>query len=239
VVARLSEVALSSKLAGERGVSVVRLEVALSNELGGKRGLSDEVLWQAWGVETWLISLPFRRHSHRVAPFVTIVAEPSPPLSSRVCPLHRHRRSALSATQTNKLYQLLSNNPVAFYLLVAWIFWDKDDKVDELLTSPTPKASAKALPLMSKLGLKRINPEQSVDFDTNPITLGSSPILKRAGLTEDNPSIDFLEGYIEVVLLRNIENLYACGVNESDVQKTLIDVVPRILSWILRFTNKE
>ncbi|XLT83101.1 hypothetical protein HN873_004854, partial [Arachis hypogaea] len=57
VVARLSEVALSSKLAGERGVSVVRLEVALSNELGGKRGLSDEVLWQAWGVETWLISL--------------------------------------------------------------------------------------------------------------------------------------------------------------------------------------
>ncbi|XP_052113824.1 uncharacterized protein LOC107474552 [Arachis duranensis] len=29
------------------------------------------------------------------------------------------------------------------------------------------------------------------------------------------------------------------AVNESDVQKTLIDVVPRILSWILRFTNKE
>ncbi|RYR39089.1 hypothetical protein Ahy_A09g044514 [Arachis hypogaea] len=42
---------------------------------------------------------PLRRHAHRVAPFVTIVAEPSPPLSSRVCPLHRHRRSALSATQ--------------------------------------------------------------------------------------------------------------------------------------------
>ncbi|XLS57498.1 hypothetical protein HN51_007253 [Arachis hypogaea] len=61
----------------------------------------------------------------------------------------------------------------------------------------------------------------------------------QVGLTEDNPTIDFLEGYIEVVLLRNIESLYACGVNESDVWKTLIDVVPRILSWILRFTNKE
>ncbi|RYR04969.1 hypothetical protein Ahy_B06g084783 isoform B [Arachis hypogaea] len=61
----------------------------------------------------------------------------------------------------------------------------------------------------------------------------------QAGLTEDNPSIDFLEGYTEVVLLRNIESLYACGVNESDVRKTLIDAVPRILSWILRFTNKE
>ncbi|MED6209254.1 hypothetical protein PIB30_053003 [Stylosanthes scabra] len=61
----------------------------------------------------------------------------------------------------------------------------------------------------------------------------------QAGLTEDNPSIDFLEGYAEVVLLRNIESLYACGVNESDVWKTLINAVPRILSWILRFTNKE
>ncbi|RYR73137.1 hypothetical protein Ahy_A02g007467 [Arachis hypogaea] len=225
----------------------------------------------------------------------------------------------MKEVETNKLYQLLSNNPVAFCLLVAWVnltqhmlqlarvaaeedvaknskdlfeqfddsrqqknvlgssrklgqtgqnsnsndvkvgnkkhapmkkqtptFWDKDDKVDELLTSPTPKTSAKALPSMSKLGLKRINPEQSVDFDTNPITLsysevvaGSFGCLRRtilderlkcneystaaltrtllhqifqAGLTEDNPSIDFLEGYTEVVLLRNIESLYACGV---------------------------
>ncbi|XLR54156.1 hypothetical protein S83_004828 [Arachis hypogaea] len=56
-------------------------------------------------------------------------------------------------------------------------FRDKDDKVDELLTSPTPKASAKALPSMSELGLKRINPEQSVNFDTNPITLSYSEVV--------------------------------------------------------------
>ncbi|RYR77783.1 hypothetical protein Ahy_A01g002388 [Arachis hypogaea] len=36
---------------------------------------------------------------HRVAPFVTIVKKPSPPLSSRVCSLHYRCRSALSATQ--------------------------------------------------------------------------------------------------------------------------------------------
>ncbi|RYQ83874.1 hypothetical protein Ahy_B10g102750 [Arachis hypogaea] len=42
---------------------------------------------------------PLRRCLHRVAPFVTIVAEPSPPLSSRVCSLHRRCRSALFATQ--------------------------------------------------------------------------------------------------------------------------------------------
>ncbi|XLT83327.1 hypothetical protein HN873_005080, partial [Arachis hypogaea] len=122
--------------------------------------------------------------------------------------------------QTNKPYQLLSNNPIAFCLLVTWDrgnalekctwfkiqdsrkmylvqvgswdrrvkaltpmmsslqnFRDKDDKVDELLTSPTPKASAKALPSMSELGLKRINPEQSVNFDTNPITLSYSEVV--------------------------------------------------------------
>ncbi|XLS48067.1 hypothetical protein HN51_022425 [Arachis hypogaea] len=77
------------------------------------------------------------------------------------------------------------------------------------------------------------------EYSTAALTRTLLHQIFQAGLTEDNPSIDFLEGYTEVVLLRNIESLYACGVNESDVRKTLIDVVPRILSWILWFTNKE
>ncbi|KAL4344757.1 hypothetical protein AHAS_Ahas11G0210300 [Arachis hypogaea] len=243
--------------------------------------------------------------------------------------------------QTNKLYQLLSNNPIAFCLLVAWVgslskfslpellnasnsneqhdmeinsarvaveedvaknskdlfeqfddsrqqknvlgssrklgqtgqssnsndvktFRDKYDKVDELLTSPTPKASAKALPSMSHENnflivhpdillsgtrvagsfgcLRRTVLDERLkcnEYSTAALTGTLLHQIFQAGLTEDNPSIDFLEGYTEVVLLRNIESLYACGVNESDVRKTLIDAVPRILSWILRFTNKE
>ncbi|XLR07899.1 hypothetical protein S83_035837, partial [Arachis hypogaea] len=143
-------------------------------------------------------------------------------------------------------------------------FRDKYDKVDELLTSPTPKASAKALPSMSHENnflivhpdillsgtrvagsfgcLRRTVLDERLkcnEYSTAALTGTLLHQIFQAGLTEDNPSIDFLEGYTEVVLLRNIESLYACGVNESDVRKTLIDAVPRILSWILRFTNKE
>lgn len=35
--------------------------------------------------------------------------------------------------------------------------------------------------------------------------------LVQAGLTKDNPTINFLEDYTEVVLQRNIESLFACG----------------------------
>ncbi|XLR19558.1 hypothetical protein HN51_066281 [Arachis hypogaea] len=142
-------------------------------------------------------------------------------------------------------------------------FRDKDDKVDKLLTSPTPKASAKALPSMSHENnflivhpdillsgtrvagsfgcLRRTVLDERLkcnEYSTATLTGTLLHQIFQAGLTEYNSSID-LEGYTEVVLLRNIESLYACGVNESDVRKTLIDAVPRILSWILRFTNKE
>ncbi|WJX81359.1 DNA helicase [Trifolium repens] len=61
----------------------------------------------------------------------------------------------------------------------------------------------------------------------------------QAGLTNDNPTIDFLECYTEVVLQRNVESLFACGVNEKDVRKTMIDAIPRIYSWIMLFRNME
>ncbi|KAL5063908.1 hypothetical protein RYX36_025645, partial [Vicia faba] len=45
----------------------------------------------------------------------------------------------------------------------------------------------------------------------------------QAELTNDNPTINFLECYIEVVLRRNVESLFACEVNEKDVRKIMID----------------
>ncbi|KAF7844965.1 DNA replication ATP-dependent helicase/nuclease DNA2 isoform X1 [Senna tora] len=72
----------------------------------------------------------------------------------------------------------------------------------------------------------------------------------QAGLMKDCPTINFLEEYARVVLQRNIESLYACGgeliyfsssisVNENDVQKTLIDAIPRLLNWIKLFKKSE
>ncbi|XP_028798856.1 DNA replication ATP-dependent helicase/nuclease DNA2 isoform X2 [Neltuma alba] len=61
----------------------------------------------------------------------------------------------------------------------------------------------------------------------------------QAGLIKDSPTINFLEEYARLVLQRNIESLYACGVNENDVHKTLIDAIPRMLNWIKLFKNSE
>nr|XP_004516062.1 uncharacterized protein LOC101506617 [Cicer arietinum] len=51
---------------------------------------------------------------------------------------------------------------------------DKGDKVEELLVSPTPNASAKAPLSKSKLRLKKLNSDRVVDFNGNPTTLSNS-----------------------------------------------------------------
>ncbi|CAI8612315.1 unnamed protein product [Vicia faba] len=61
----------------------------------------------------------------------------------------------------------------------------------------------------------------------------------QAGLTNDNPTINFLECYIEVVLRRNVESLFACGVNEKDVRKIMIDGIPKLYNWIMLFRTME
>ncbi|GMY22919.1 DNA replication ATP-dependent helicase/nuclease JHS1 isoform X2 [Fagus crenata] len=61
----------------------------------------------------------------------------------------------------------------------------------------------------------------------------------QAGLTKEIPTIKFLEEYARVVLQKNIESLYACGVNENDIQKTLIEAVPKILNWIITFKDSQ
>ncbi|KAK1273977.1 hypothetical protein QJS04_geneDACA012087 [Acorus gramineus] len=54
----------------------------------------------------------------------------------------------------------------------------------------------------------------------------------QAALLKDLPTREFLETYAGVVIKKNIENLYACGVNEKDFYTMLIDVIPRILNWL-------
>ncbi|KAK7401394.1 hypothetical protein VNO78_12831 [Psophocarpus tetragonolobus] len=80
-----------------------------------------------------------------------------------------------------------------------------------------------------------------IDHDKNLLIVHPDILLSgtRAGLTKDNPMVNFMEDYAEVVLQRNIESLYACGVNENDVRKTLRDAIPRILSWITEFKNMK
>ncbi|XP_019452538.1 PREDICTED: DNA replication ATP-dependent helicase/nuclease DNA2 isoform X2 [Lupinus angustifolius] len=61
----------------------------------------------------------------------------------------------------------------------------------------------------------------------------------QAGLIKVSPTVNFLEEYAEVVLQRNVESLYACQENEDNVRKTLINSIPKLLSWIGQFKNTE
>ncbi|GAV87672.1 Cas_Cas4 domain-containing protein/Dna2 domain-containing protein/AAA_11 domain-containing protein/AAA_12 domain-containing protein [Cephalotus follicularis] len=61
----------------------------------------------------------------------------------------------------------------------------------------------------------------------------------QAGLVKETPTISFLEEFTRMVLQKNIESLYACGANENDIHKTLIDAVPKLFNWIILFKNSE
>ncbi|KAH7525256.1 hypothetical protein FEM48_Zijuj06G0205800 [Ziziphus jujuba var. spinosa] len=61
----------------------------------------------------------------------------------------------------------------------------------------------------------------------------------QAGLTNERPTTTFLEEYAKIVLQNNIESLYACGVNENDILRTLIDAIPKLLSWVNLYKNPE
>ncbi|KAM7512220.1 hypothetical protein LguiB_011095 [Lonicera macranthoides] len=63
--------------------------------------------------------------------------------------------------------------------------------------------------------------------------------LFQAALIKEIPTKEFLEEYARVVLQKNFESLYACGVNESDTYKKLIEAIPKILDWILVFRDSQ
>ncbi|KAG5627158.1 hypothetical protein H5410_012376 [Solanum commersonii] len=61
----------------------------------------------------------------------------------------------------------------------------------------------------------------------------------QAGLIRESPTKEFLEDYARVVLQKSLESLYACGVNENDTRKTLIEAIPKLLNWIRSFRYSE
>uniref|UniRef100_A0A1J3JLJ2 DNA replication ATP-dependent helicase/nuclease n=1 Tax=Noccaea caerulescens TaxID=107243 RepID=A0A1J3JLJ2_NOCCA len=61
----------------------------------------------------------------------------------------------------------------------------------------------------------------------------------QAGLTQESPSVDGLQEYASIVIKKNIESLYACGVHEGDVKATLFGAIPKMLNWIHRFSYSK
>nr|GEY09077.1 DNA replication ATP-dependent helicase/nuclease DNA2 [Tanacetum cinerariifolium] len=63
--------------------------------------------------------------------------------------------------------------------------------------------------------------------------------LFQAGLIMESPTKEFLEEYARVLLQKNYEGLYACGVYEGDIHKTMIESIPKLLNWILCFRDSQ
>ncbi|PWA69914.1 DNA replication helicase [Artemisia annua] len=63
--------------------------------------------------------------------------------------------------------------------------------------------------------------------------------LFQAGLIMESPTKEFLEEYARVLLQKNYEGLFACGVYEGDIHKTMIESIPKLLNWILRFRDSQ
>ncbi|XP_042487896.1 DNA replication ATP-dependent helicase/nuclease JHS1 isoform X2 [Macadamia integrifolia] len=61
----------------------------------------------------------------------------------------------------------------------------------------------------------------------------------QAGLLKELPTKDFLEEYARIVLQKNVESLYACGVKEKDMLMKLIEAIPRILNWLISFRHSQ
>uniref|UniRef100_A0A5B7AJ85 DNA helicase n=2 Tax=Davidia involucrata TaxID=16924 RepID=A0A5B7AJ85_DAVIN len=61
----------------------------------------------------------------------------------------------------------------------------------------------------------------------------------QSGLMRETPTKEFLEEYAQIVLQKNVQSLYACGVHENDMHKTLIEAIPKILNWILLFRDSQ
>ncbi|XP_078170132.1 DNA replication ATP-dependent helicase/nuclease JHS1-like [Carex rostrata] len=59
------------------------------------------------------------------------------------------------------------------------------------------------------------------------------------GLNKRLPSRHYLEEHAKQVLLKNLESLYACGANEKDVLSSLLEVIPRMLTWFTSFMKES
>lgn len=68
---------------------------------------------------------------------------------------------------------------------------DKDSKVEKLLAKPTRNASAKAPVSMSKLGFKKLDPDQDVDFNSNATTVSNSGVADGRSPFRTPPSLSY------------------------------------------------
>ncbi|XP_058204643.1 DNA replication ATP-dependent helicase/nuclease JHS1 isoform X2 [Rhododendron vialii] len=105
----------------------------------------------------------------------------------------------------------------------------------EVLVSGTRVAASFSCPRRTVLDERLKCSEQSVAALTGTLLHQ----IFQAGLTREDLTKEFLEEYARMVLQKNIESLYACGVNEYEMHKTLIEGIPRMLNWILLFRETQ
>ncbi|KAG2574315.1 DNA replication ATP-dependent helicase/nuclease JHS1-like isoform X2 [Panicum virgatum] len=101
----------------------------------------------------------------------------------------------------------------------------------ELLISGTRVASSFHCPRRSVLDDRL----KSNEYSTSALIGTLLHQVFQAGLLEGAPSQQFLELQAKEVLIKNIESLYACEVNESNLYSTLIEAIPKILNWLKCF----
>ncbi|KAE8695691.1 DNA replication ATP-dependent helicase/nuclease DNA2-like isoform X2 [Hibiscus syriacus] len=61
----------------------------------------------------------------------------------------------------------------------------------------------------------------------------------QAGLVKESPTVCYLEEYARIVLQKNMESLYACGVNEKEIYRTLTEAIPKLVDWIVLFKHSQ
>ncbi|KAL4378954.1 hypothetical protein GQ457_02G021680 [Hibiscus cannabinus] len=61
----------------------------------------------------------------------------------------------------------------------------------------------------------------------------------QAGLVKESPTVHYLEEYARIVLQKNMESLYACGVNENEIYRTLTEAIPKLVDWIVLFKDSQ
>lgn len=68
---------------------------------------------------------------------------------------------------------------------------DKEGKVEKLLITPTPNASAKAPVSMSKLGLKQLNPDRDINFKGKATTMSNIGVANGRSPFRTPPSLSY------------------------------------------------
>ncbi|KAE9617923.1 hypothetical protein Lalb_Chr03g0040701 [Lupinus albus] len=101
---------------------------------------------------------------------------------------------------------------------------DKDGKADKLFTSPTPKASAKAVVSMSKLGLKRINLDCDVDSNISAGAVSNSGASSGESPFRTPPSLS----YCSDKLVKDIEHSGPPGHSYLRHKKEFLELLDQV-----------